>query len=61
MVLEGELDITVNTVHYLLKIGQSMHLQPGVIHHLKFTSNTPARLLCVNFPAFDPADFHLIK
>lgn len=61
MVLEGELDIVIDGVHHLLKTGQSIHLQPGIIHHLKSTSNTPVRLLCVNFPAFDPSDFHPIK
>jgi mannose-6-phosphate isomerase-like protein (cupin superfamily) len=61
MVLNGELEITVDGVQHRLTAGQTVHIQPGNIHHLKSTSDTPVRLLCVNFPAFDLADFHPVK
>jgi len=61
IVLNGGLDITLNGVRHSLTAGQSVHIPPGIVHHLKSTSRTPVRLLCINFPAFDPKDFYPIQ
>jgi mannose-6-phosphate isomerase-like protein (cupin superfamily) len=58
IVLNGELDITLDGVRHRLIAGQSVHIPPGIVHHLKSSNQTPVRLLCINFPAFDPKDFY---
>lgn len=59
IVLGGELHIDLDGISYTLKAGQSVHISQGAKHHLKSATSTPVRLLCVNFPAFDPQDFYL--
>jgi len=61
IVLNGELDITLDGIQHILTAGQSVHIPPGIVHHLKSTSQTPVRLLCINFPAFNPKDFHPLE
>lgn len=56
-ILEGELDITLDGVKYILGVGRSVKVPIGTRHELKSASkDKPVRLLCVNFPAFDPDD-----
>jgi mannose-6-phosphate isomerase-like protein (cupin superfamily) len=58
IVLSGQLKIEIQGVTHILAPGQSAHIAPGQGHHLKSTTAQSARLLCVNFPAFEPSDFH---
>ena len=56
-ILDGELDITLDGVRYILGAGRSIKVPIGTRHELKSASKErPVRLLCVNFPAFDPDD-----
>lgn len=61
IVLSGQLTIEIQGVTHILAPGQSAHVAPGQGHHLKSTAAQSARLLCVNFPAFDPSDFHPVE
>ena len=58
LVLNGELSIESDGVLYLLQAGQSIHLGANVVHHLQSTHSSPVRVLCINYPAFDPKDFY---
>ena len=58
LVLNGELNIALDGVPHILKAGQSVHIPPGIVHHLKSNLETPVRVLCINFPAFDATDFY---
>jgi mannose-6-phosphate isomerase-like protein (cupin superfamily) len=58
LVLSGELAIELNEVRHILHPGHSVHIPPGVRHHLQSTTKEPVRVLCINFPAFDSGDFH---
>lgn len=59
-VVYGTLDIVVDTQHHVLTEGELIAVLPGQIHELRSVNNTPVRVLCFNFPAFDPSDMHLI-
>lgn len=59
IVLSGQLKIELQGVTHRLTAGQSAHIAPGHIHHLKSANTQAVRLLCMNFPAFDPRDLHL--
>ncbi len=58
IVLSGQLHIQLQNVTHTLGAGQSVHIAPGQIHHLRSANTQTVRLLCVNFPAFDPCDFY---
>ena len=58
IVLSGQITLKLQDATYDLITGQSIHITPGQISHLKSANAQIARLLCVNFPAFDPGDFH---
>lgn len=59
VVLNGELSIELDDKHYSLSSGQSVHIPPGIIHRLKSAKETAVRVLCVNFPTFNPNDFFI--
>lgn len=58
IVLNGEINITIADTSYFLQAAQSVHITPGTLHSFKSNTSAPARLLCINFPAFDPDDFY---
>lgn len=58
IVLEGNLDISLGDEQYLLGPGKHIHIPIGTKHILKSASGEFVRLLCVNFPAFDPNDMY---
>ena len=58
IVLEGNLDISLDDVQYILAPGRYIKIPIGVKHLLKSAGDDPVRLLCVNFPAFDPSDMY---
>ncbi|MCB1107746.1 MAG: cupin domain-containing protein [Chlamydiia bacterium] len=60
IVAEGLLDIKIDNKPKLLGVGESIAVFPHQIHQPKSASDTPARVLCFNFPAFDPKDMHII-
>ena len=61
IVISGELAIEIDGVQIKIKPGESVRITPGTIHHLQSAQQGPVRVLCLNFPAFDPADMHLIE
>lgn len=61
LVVNGELDIEIDGAHQTLATGESIAIAPGRVHQLKSAGSCPVRLLCFNFPAFDPADMHLVS
>ncbi len=61
LVVNGELDIEIDGVHQILKTGESVAIAPGRVHQLKSAGSSPVRLLCFNFPAFNPEDMHCVE
>lgn len=60
IVLNGELDIEIDGEHQQKKVGELVVIMPSKIHQLKSALSEPVRVLCVNFPAFDPVDMHYV-
>jgi mannose-6-phosphate isomerase-like protein (cupin superfamily) len=60
IVVEGELVIIVDGESKRLKVGESIVIDPFKIHELKSGLQDPTRVLCFNFPAFDPKDMVLV-
>lgn len=56
IVLEGELLIQVDGEETIYQKGESVVITPFQVHRLKSASSDSVRLLCVNFPAFNPDD-----
>lgn len=56
IVVNGKLDIEIDGIHRILEVGESVEVIPEMIHQLKSASKEPVRVLCFNFPAFNPAD-----
>lgn len=59
LVLSGELTIECDGLTRRLKAGQSISIEPGIVHSLQSESDSPVRVLCLNFLAFDENDFYL--
>lgn len=59
IVLNGILEITLDGIMHRLYSGQSVNIPPGIQHHVKSALVTPVRLLCINFPGFNLADYYL--
>ena len=57
--IEGCLDIEIEGKNQVLEAGEWIEILPHLKHQLKSTQESPVRVLCFNFPAFDPADMHL--
>jgi quercetin dioxygenase-like cupin family protein len=61
IVMNGELDLEIESGRYLLKPGELIEIPANKIHHLKSANvDEPVRVMCVNFPAFDPGDMHVM-
>lgn len=60
VVVNGKLSIEIDGNYQILNVGESVTLLPGMVHHLKSAQNSPVRVLCFNFPAFDPNDMHIL-
>ncbi len=60
IVLNGVLSIELNGKRKTLEVGDYIRIPKGAIHHLKCANSDRVRLLCFNFPAFDPADMHFV-
>lgn len=59
IVVHGELEIEIDGNHRILGVGESVVVHPPHVHKLKkSTSTDPVQVLCLNFPAFDPADMY---
>lgn len=61
IVVNGELAIQVDEKWHHLSPGQFINIPPTKTHFLKSATNKPVRIMCVNFPAFDPQDFYLAE
>jgi quercetin dioxygenase-like cupin family protein len=60
LVVHGKLDIEIDGVHRILGAGESVAVLPGTIHQLKSAARGSVRVLCFNFPAFDPVNMHCL-
>ncbi|HEX2977817.1 MAG TPA: cupin domain-containing protein [Candidatus Babeliales bacterium] len=60
VVVNGQLAIEIDGCRQILNVGESVTLLPGMVHHLKSSGNSPVRVLCFNFPAFDQSDMHIL-
>lgn len=60
IVTEGLLNIEIEGECKLLKAGELIEVFPGQTHQLKSALDEPVRVLCFNFPAFDPKDMYLV-
>lgn len=60
IVMDGTLSIDLDGDIHCLPSGQSVSIPPDVTHLLKSAISTPVRLLCINVPAFDPQDMHIL-
>ncbi len=58
VVVGGELNIEIDGQQQVLAVGEWVEITPGQIHQLKSARSTPVRVLCFNFPAFNPEDMH---
>jgi mannose-6-phosphate isomerase-like protein (cupin superfamily) len=61
VVVNGELNIIVDGENYHLMPGQSVRVLPGAAHQLQSALDTPVRVLCIDFTAFDPTDFYVVE
>lgn len=61
VVVNGELDIEIDGIHHILAKGEFVVIHPGRVHRLKSAKSYPVRILCFNFPAFDPKDHYLVE
>jgi mannose-6-phosphate isomerase-like protein (cupin superfamily) len=59
VVMNGVLDMEMEGENRRLKAGEAIRVVPGTIHKLKSANENPVRVLCLNFPAFDPNDMNL--
>jgi mannose-6-phosphate isomerase-like protein (cupin superfamily) len=60
VVVHGTLDIEIDGHFWTLRTGECVEINPGTVHRLKSHGKDPVRVLCFNFPAYNPADYHLI-
>lgn len=60
IVVNGVLDIEIDGKQQLFGAGEAITISPGSIHQLKSTGEMPVRVLCFNFPAFDPSDMYTV-
>lgn len=61
IVVGGTLDIEVDGRQHLIQEGEAIAISPGSVHQLKSANETPVRVLCFNFPAFDPTDIYCVE
>lgn len=60
VVVNGTLSIEVDGTNQILTMGEYIVISPNSVHYLRSATNNPVRVLCFNFPAFDPADMYCI-
>lgn len=58
IVVSGNLDIEIDGAHQILATGDFVVIYPTTVHQLRSAGHQPVRVLCFNFPAFDPLDMH---
>lgn len=61
LVVNGTLEIEIDGIWHILKACSSVTILPGSIHKLKSANDYPVRVLCFNFPAFDPTDIIAVE
>lgn len=59
VVVEGTLQLDVDEVSHKVEVGGSFTVERGSVHQLFSATKSPVRVLCFNFPAFDPEDMNL--
>lgn len=58
VVVNGILEAEIEGVEYRFVPGNVVKIPPTKNHHFKSALNHPARVICINSPAFDPTDFY---
>lgn len=58
--LEGSLLLEVNGERSSIPIGEVIEILPEDVHQLRSEDHNPVRVLCFNFPSFDPTDMYLL-
>jgi len=58
IVIQGKLHVEVDGKIQILEAGESITFLPSQAHRLKSAESHPAKVLCFNFPAFDPSDMY---
>ncbi len=61
VVVHGSLEIEIDGHCWTLKTGECVEVNPGMVHQLKSHGKGPVRVLCFHFPAFNPADYHIVE
>lgn len=62
VVLGGNLEVELDSRHYLLTFGQMCRISPMVVHRFKSQDQaSPTRLFAINIPAYDPANVKLAE
>ena len=61
IVVHGTLNIEIDGHSWILKTGECVEVNPGMVHHLKSHGKDPVRVLCFNFPAFSQEDYHIVE
>ncbi|MES2345800.1 MAG: cupin domain-containing protein [Chlamydiota bacterium] len=61
VVVQGTLNIEISGVQSIVEVGEAVTVHPGNVHQLKSAGNLPLRVLCFNFPAFNPEDIYTQK
>lgn len=62
-VLGGKVEVILDEKETMvLEAGQSIHIPPIIHHQLRSTAEGEmCRVLCFNFPTFNPDDFHVVE
>ncbi len=61
IVVNGVLSVELNNRKKILEVGESIRIPKGSVHHLMSANSDPVRVLCFNFPAFDPTDMYPVS
>jgi mannose-6-phosphate isomerase-like protein (cupin superfamily) len=57
-VVQGELEVSLNTEPHILHPGDVIKISPGVIHSAKSLNETPARITVTTIPEFSQDDYY---
>jgi mannose-6-phosphate isomerase-like protein (cupin superfamily) len=59
-VVQGDLEVIMNTESHILPPGDVIKISPGTIHSAKSLSETPSRITVTTIPAFSKDDYFLV-
>jgi mannose-6-phosphate isomerase-like protein (cupin superfamily) len=60
VVVAGRLEIELGDTRQQMGPAGAVEVDPERVHRLRSVGDQPVRVLCFNFPAFDPADLHIL-